>query len=202
MVNAHSIARCFRSAAAIPAFVAFIGCAMNAHAAAVYSEDAVKAAYLYRFAGYVKWPDQDLPNDAPFIIEVMDAPGVAAELRRLLPGHPINHREAQVREISEVKQVGAAQIVYVSAGHDAMLRSLAAPASSPAPGQPALLVVSDEEGGLGLGSALNFLTIDRNVRFEVSLAAARRWGITLSSELLGVALRVQGGASQSRGGST
>ncbi len=127
MVNAHSIARCFRAAATTPAIMAIAACLASAHAAGVYSEDAVKAAYLYRFAGYVKWPDRDLPADAPFIIDVMDAPGVAAELRRLLPGHPINHREAQVREITAAKEVGTAQIVYVSAGHDAVLRSLAAP---------------------------------------------------------------------------
>lgn len=44
---------------------------------------------------------------------------------------------------------------------------------------------------------LNFLTIDRNVRFEVSLTAAERWGLKISSELLGVAIRVQGSGRQS-----
>ena len=33
-------------------------CLESARAAAAYSEDAVKAAYLYRFAGYVEWPEE------------------------------------------------------------------------------------------------------------------------------------------------
>jgi hypothetical protein len=53
-------------------------------------------------------------------------------------------------------------------------------------------LVTDDNGGLSDGSAINFLTIDRNVRFEISLSAAERWGLKISSELLSVAIRVQG----------
>ncbi len=55
-----------------------------------------------------------------------------------------------------------------------------------------MLLVTDEEEGLEVGSVVNFLTIDRNVRFEVSLLAADHWGLKISSALLGVAIRVQG----------
>ncbi len=134
-----------------------------------FSEDAVKAAYLYRFAGYVEWPNQ--PPDAPFIIDVLGSPAIARELQRLLPNHSIKNRAVQVREIRNVRELGNAQILYVGAGHAQALRSL-----TPAPGLPPVLEVSDEEGGLSDGSALNFLTINRNVRFEVSLTAADRWG--------------------------
>jgi hypothetical protein len=58
------------------------------------------------------------------------------------------------------------------------------------------LLVTAEEGGLGDGSVINFLTVDSNVRFEVSLAAAERWGLKISADLLGVAVRVQGGHGQ------
>ncbi|MGA2779907.1 MAG: YfiR family protein [Steroidobacteraceae bacterium] len=156
------------------------------------SEDSVKAAYLYRFAGYVDWP-QEAAADSPFIIDVLDSPGVARELRRLLPNHFINKRVAQVREISLMRDLGQAQMVYVAAGHANKLRAL-----KPAAGSPALLLISDEEGGLNAGSALNFLTIDRNVRFEVSLPAAERWGLKISSDLLGVAIRVLGSGRQSK----
>ena len=156
-----------------------------------YSEDSVKAAYLYRFAGYVDWPNE-VRADAPFVIDVLGSPGVARELRRLLSNHSINNRLAQVREISGARDLGQAQIMYVAAGHSQILRTL-----MPAAGLPAMLLVSDEEGGLSTGSAVNFLTIDRNVRFEVSLTAADRWGLKISSELLGVAIRVLGSGRQS-----
>jgi hypothetical protein len=46
---------------------------------------------------------------------------------------------------------------------------------------------------------LNFLTIDRRVRFEVSLTAAGQAHLKISSELLGLAVRVFGVPRQSRG---
>lgn len=151
-----------------------------------YSEDAVKAAYLYRVVGYVGWPAQG-SGSRPFTIAVLDAPGVARELRRFLPTHPLNGGTAQVREITRVQDCGAAQMLFVGAGHADFLNALSAPGVA-----KALLVVTDEAGGLQSGSVLNFLTIDHRVRFEISLSAADREHLKISSELLSVAIHVQG----------
>ncbi len=163
-----------------------------ARAADAYSEDAVKAAYLYRFAGYVDWPDEESAN-APFTIAVLGSPSIARELRRLLPSLPINHRPAEVREVTGVRDLSKPQILYVGAGHADFLRAM------PTNGHP-MLLVTDQEGGLEAGSVLNFLTVDHRVRFEVSLTAADRARLKISSELLTVAVRVLGGRRQSRDG--
>ena len=42
--------------------------------------------------------------------------------------------------------------------------------------------IDDEEGGLNAGGALNFLMIDRRVRFEVSLTAADRAGLKVRGQ--------------------
>jgi hypothetical protein len=175
----------------VAALVALLWFALPARGAD-YSPDVVKAAYLVRFAGYVDWPER-MPADAPFIIAVLGSPGVARELRHLLPGHPVNGRLAEVREITGAQDLAKPQILYVGAGRAEYLR-----AAFPATELASILVVTDEEGGLNAGSALNFLTIDRRVRFEVSLTAADRSGLKISSDLLGVAVRVHGGGRQSR----
>jgi YfiR/HmsC-like len=159
-------------------------------AAASYSEDAVKAAYLYRFAGYIDWP-ADALAETPFTIAVFGAPGVADELQRLLPAHPINRGIAQVRQIKRVQDVGSAQILFVGSGHADVLRTLNSSAT-----HQSILVVTDEEGGLNSGSVLNFLTIDRRVRFEISVTAAERSKLKISSDLLSVAVRIHGDRRQ------
>jgi hypothetical protein len=164
------------------------------NAADSYSEEAVKAAYLYRFAGFVSWPPM-APPDAPFTIAVLGSPGVARELQRLLPGHLLNNRSVLVREVTGARDLGKPQILYVGAGRADFLTTVI-----PAAGLPGILLVTDEDGGLSSGGVLNFLTIDRRVRFEVSLTAADRAGLKISSELLGVAVRVHGGGRQSRDG--
>lgn len=173
------------------AFICILGsvcaAASEGRAADSHSEDAVKAAYLYRFVGYVGWPT-DVSDRKPFTIAVFDAPGVARELRILLPAHPLNGAIAQVREITRVQDAGAAQVLYIGAGHADFLSALNSQLAS-----QSILCVTDEARGLQSGSVLNFLNVDHHVRFEISLTAAERLHLKISSELLPIAIRVQGG---------
>lgn len=177
----------------VGALGAVVAAAAASFAAQTYSEDSIKAAYLYRFTQYIEWP-QALPAGEPFTIAVLDAPGVAQELRRLLPSHPIKNSEAQVRVIARLQDLGSAQMLYLGPAPADHLRSLIA---SMAPGSA--LLVTDNEEGLELGGVLNFVRVDHRVRFEVSLIAADRLKFRISSELLGVAARVRGGSRLSDG---
>jgi hypothetical protein len=172
-----------------------ISCAMTTVVAArTYSEDAIKAAYLYRFIAYVEWP-ADAQLAEPFTIVVLDAPGVAEELRLLLPAHPTDHGIAQVRQINDLhdlRALGSAQMLYVGVGHERDVR-----AAEPALGSLAVLLVTDDPNGLQFGGIVNFMIIDHRVRFEVSLTAADRARLHISAELLAAAIRVFGGPRQS-----
>ena len=152
-----------------------------------YSADAVKAAYLYRFAGYVIWPGSQVAG-SPFIIDVIGGSGVAGELERLLPDHPINGHPAQVRVISRNANPGDAQMLYIGDAFTGNVRALTASL-----GHRSILVVTDENEGLNDGGTINFIESDgRHVRFEVSLTSAARAGLHISSQLLSVAVRVKG----------
>ena len=48
------------------------------------------------------------------------------------------------------------------------------------------LVVTESPGALHQGSALNFVSIDGQIRFELSLDAAEKRGLKLSSRLVAV----------------
>lgn len=178
------------SALATGAILAFFA-SSSLRGAPSYSEDSVKAAYLYRFTQYIEWPDAAPPN-LSFTIAVLDAPDVAAELRRMLPGHRIKNSVASVREIARIQDLGPSQMLYIgSAQIDRVRNAVAALTARP------VLVVTDAERGLAAGSVLNFVLLEHRVRFEVSLAAADRFGLRISAELLGVATRVEPADHQS-----
>ena len=149
-----------------------------------YSESAIKAVFLFRFASYVEWPDSP-PGDSPFTIVVMGSSGVASELQHLLPGRSVGGRSVQVRVAKSSTDIDAAQILFLGAG--SKIRPIVAKI-----GERHVLVVTESDRGLEDGSAVNFLTVDRHVRFEVSLTAAQRAGLKISADLLSVATRVQG----------
>lgn len=150
------------------------------------SEDSVKAAFLYRFTDYVQWPAPALQS-AQFTIAVLDDPAVAADLEHIVVAHQVKGRTVQVKLIHKPKDAADAQVVFVGSGdEDAHRRFIAGLAGHP------VLIVTDEEHGLEEGSTVNFMLIDHRLRFEISLTAAARSGLKISSELLSVAARVEG----------
>jgi hypothetical protein len=153
--------------------------------AQVFSADAVKAAFLHRFASYVEWPP-DAFGDGPFIIAVAGANDVAEQLDALLPGITLQGRPAEVRRVARLSELDGAHIFYVGAGMLARTRELRAAAA----GRPILLVTDGDEGFDG-GGTINFVSDQRRVRFEVSLPAAGRSRLRIDSALLQVAARVE-----------
>jgi YfiR/HmsC-like len=155
-------------------------------AADPYGEEEVEAAFLYRFAGYVEWPPEAL-SSPEFTIAVLGDDTIVQELQRILPQHQLKNHPAQVRRIRRIEELGESQMLFVGPQYNDELRSVIARI----PDRP-VLVVTASDHGLDAGSCVNFLFIDRRVRFEVSTTAAEHVGLKISAELLSVAVRVQG----------
>jgi YfiR/HmsC-like len=153
--------------------------------AALFSADSVKAAFLYRFASYVEWPD-DAPATGPFVIAVAGAEPVAKQLDILLPRMTVHGRSVIVRRVTKATDLDGVQILYIGAGPLSQTRVLRERAID----KP-ILIVTDDEKGLDAGGIINFLAAEKNVRFEVSLAAADRARLKVDAALLSVAARVE-----------
>lgn len=160
--------------------------------AATFSADAVKAAFLFRFASFVQWP-HDAPASGRFVIGVFDADPVAAQLERLLPGMSVRGQPAVVRRITRSDQLGDVRILYVGPGAAVRSRVLRAKAAA-----LPILLVTDRADGFESGGVINFVDAPRNVRFEVSLVAADRARLTIDSALLAVAARVERRTGEAR----
>lgn len=149
------------------------------------SEAAVKAAFLYKFAGYVEWPPGSFARpDQPFVIGVSGAEEVAEELERLVPRRAIHNRRIEVRRMVNGTSAADVHLLFVGRGHS-NARSLVRVAR-----ENGVLTVTEGPHGLELGSAINFVTQGDRVAFEVSLDSAERSGLRISSRMLAVARRV------------
>jgi hypothetical protein len=157
----------------------------------LHDEDEVEAAFLYRIAGYVEWPPEALAGQ-DFTIAVLGSDDIARELERILPHHSLKNHPAQARRIRGLEELRDAQILFVGPEFNDELKSIVSRVAT----HP-VLVVSASDHGLDDGSCVNFLFVDRRVRFEVSLTAADHVGLRVSSELLSVAVRVQGRSAHS-----
>lgn len=156
--------------------------------AAEISQQQVEAAYLYKFGGYVTWPDKAFAApDSPIVIGVAGADPLAEELTALVAGRSIGGRPVLVRRIHDGEQLVGVHILFIGAPGSAQSNSLFESSRK----QP-ILVVTEGKEGLAEGGAVSFVMVDERVRFDVSLDAVEANGLKLSSQLLSVAHAVKG----------
>jgi hypothetical protein len=170
------------------ALLVAIASATCAFAQALPADEArVKAAYLLRFLQYVEWPQEALqPGSGVLKIGVAGAPAIAAELAQAArSGHG---KAVTVQSVSGTENLDQFHVVFIAHDDKAKLTQVVETVR----GKP-ILVVTESPSALEHGSMINFVTVERRVKFEIALDTAERAGLTLSSRLLAVALRVHKG---------
>ena len=150
------------------------------------SEAQVKAAFLYKFGGFIEWPAAAFSRaDSAFVIGVLGAEGAAAELERVVAGRNIQGRSVAVHRLKRGDSLAGLHLLFVGQSESGRLAEILAAAK----GQP-LLVVTETEDALARGSMINFITVEDKVRFDVALPQAERGQLRISSRLLAVARKV------------
>jgi hypothetical protein len=151
------------------------------------AEHQVKAAYLYRIAGYVEWPGAAFAGpDTPVTFAILGDDGIATELAQTVAGRTLNDRRLAVRRLKAGEPLTGVHVLFIGRAEQGRTRQLAQAA------QPqSILTVSESDGALDQGSVVNFVLADRRVRFEISLEAAEKSRLKLSSRLLAVATQVR-----------
>lgn len=153
-------------------------------AADVYSESAVKAAYLYRFVDYVDWPRSALTGPA-FVVGIFNDDEVGDELSRLLTMRTLKGMPVRVQKISDLREATNIQVLYLGSIKADDLRSVSQALAK----RPILLVTN---GVMESSATINFVRVTNKIRFEVSLNAAEAAGLKVDAGLLAVASKVYG----------
>jgi len=145
----------------------------------------VQAVYLFDFAKFVRWPEG--AEHSTLTICVAGQKGYVDALTRLVKGEHIDSRPLAVRAVQTPADVTGCDILFLGIlVKDQEAALLAATVDKP------VLTVSDIPGFLESGGIIQFLVIDKRVRFSVDLHSATHSGSGLSSELLKVAVKVNG----------
>lgn len=151
------------------------------------TEDEVEAVYLYNFAKFIRWP-QGAASQTISLCVLNDEP-VASALQRVVAGEMVDGRNLRTKSLSDVSEGTDCNILFMGPPEDLHMREdLAVLHHAP------VVTVSNDVDFLQQGGIIQFAMIGGAVRFSVNLDAARRAGVTLSSQLLKVALTVKGNA--------
>ena len=149
------------------------------------SQGDIQAAYLYNFAKFVHWPAGS--STATLNICIAGQNSYVDSLTKIVAGEHIDQRALAVRAVQRPEDAAGCDILFLGASAKERLDLLLAATA----GKP-ILTVSDIPGFLDRGGMIQFLLIDNRVRFSVDLRPVARSNIALSSELLKVAVAVNG----------
>jgi YfiR/HmsC-like len=148
-------------------------------------ENDVKATFLYNFTKFVEWPPS--AGDETFrVCAVADAAFVAS-LDRTLANESIEGRQLVRLDPRSAEEARHCAILYVGSGY----AERGAPLLAAVRDLP-VLTVGEGPQFLKQGGTIRFFLDNNRVRFDISLRAAQRSGLKVSSKLLRVARTVEG----------
>jgi hypothetical protein len=140
----------------------------------------VKAAFLYKFASFVEWPEAS--RYEPLGICVVGQDPFGSALERVVEGKTIGGREFVVRRLKAWHAGAPCHILFIGASEKNRLL--------PVLGQvrhETILTVGDVPGFCESGGAVNLNVVESRVKLEINVDATARSGLQVSSKLLSLA---------------
>ncbi len=163
----------------------------------------IKAAFIYNFIKFVDWPEEKMADsNEPIIIGIIgkDPFGRVFE--------PIKNKKVKNRIVvikrfksfEEIKKLGEhdkaefdrninylrkCHLLFVCSSEKDKVKEVLALVKD-----HSVLTVADTKGFLEFGGIINFLMVDKKVRFEINVTAAKKSKLKISSKLLRLAKRV------------
>lgn len=180
-----------RSAPPFLAVVLAWAVAVFASAQSKTPEYAVKSAYLFNFGKFVRFVPSDAIQDShDFDICIIGDDPFGHTLDELTANEQLDDKPVRILRLRSAAEARGCAVAYISAAEgDRIQRDLEAIRGHQ------VLTVSDAPDFLRHGGMIQFVTVGNHVRFAVNLDAVRTAQISLSSELLKVALSTDGTVS-------
>lgn len=164
--------------------VSWCAVASTAHAQDIDREYRLKAAYLYKFGTYVKWPKKAFRNaDSPFVIGILGPNPVGEDLRKIASVKSIDGRPIQVRNWQQANQIRDCHILFMSRAVPNKTQQATIKALS----RRHILFVGETKDFLKNGGVVDFVVQQNRVRIYISQPAYKREKLDVSAHLLRIA---------------
>jgi len=140
----------------------------------------LKAAFLFNFAQFVKWPADSFTNaDAPFCIGILGDDPFGDALEETIRGETIDNHRLTVVRAQRIEDLKDCQMIFVSRSEEGHVGEILSQLNS----RP-ILTVSEVESFALDGGDIDFYLAGGKVRFEINPQSAERCGLKISSQLL------------------
>lgn len=157
---------------------------LPAQAAERPSEHEVKAAFLYNFGKFVKWPESDVPGSR-FVIAVLGEDPFGSVLDRTVAGKTVLGRSVQVKRLHNLDAAEPIHILFVSESEKPRLAQVLKRLEG-----TSVLTVGEMESFAQRGGMIAFKVRQDVVQFEINLDSVEKARLKMSSQLIRLARQV------------
>jgi len=148
------------------------------------TEYQIKAAFLYNFVKFIQWPTQAYASPtSPTVIGVLGENVYGDDLEKTIHDKVLKHHPLQFKQFDSVAAVTNCQVLFISASEKGRF-----PEILEALRGKSILTVSESDRFIPDGGMINFIIVGRKVRFQINNAPSRTAGLTISSDLLNLAV--------------
>jgi hypothetical protein len=138
--------------------------------------------FIYNFIKQIEWPASSSNGD--FVIGFLGNSEIIPELIKLSKTKKVNERNIVVKTYRSVSEISNCHILFIPANQNpSIAKALEKLGSSPT------LLITETEGALALGSAINFVIRDSRQKFQVSKDNAAKRGLRISNYLIKLAVQ-------------
>lgn len=146
-------------------------------------EEKYISLFLYNFTKQFDWPERVKSGD--FIIQVIGHRSVYSELKQFTSTKKVGNQNIVVWGITDVSQVSKSHILFVGHWQSRFLTDIIGKI-----GNHPTLIVTEKEGLLELGAAINFIIEEGTIKFEFKKSNASKHNLKYSPQIMQMAERV------------
>jgi hypothetical protein len=145
------------------------------------TEYEVKAAYLFNFARFVKWPPAK-PEERSFEICILGEDPFGATIEDTIGQKMLRDRPIEIVRLARVEEAEGCYVLFISSSENGRLGWILRTAK-----EMRVLTVAEMEGFAERGGMIRLWMDGKKARFDVNPAAVRKAGLEISAQLLKIA---------------
>lgn len=144
----------------------------------------MKAGFIDKFTWFIEWPLESAVADTsvPFRITVIGDSPIDLAMEEFFFGQRIFNRIVSVAKIDDIGDLGECEILFIGRVVRRRLQEII-----DAVKDKSILTISESDGNAERGVAINFVSVEGNIRFEINHEVLIEAGFRVSSQLLRLA---------------
>jgi hypothetical protein len=144
----------------------------------------LKAAFIYNFTKYIEWKESAEDNE--FIIGILGDSPINGPLAEIVKTETVDNKRITIKRFSKASDISFCHILFISNNTSIPLDDIIDKTNG-----KGTLIISEQDGYAEQGAALNFVIVNRKLKFEANVKAINAAGLTASSQLLKLAIIIK-----------